>query len=388
MVRGSGLDMTAYEPRNISQATTMAKILANSGLLGKVPPRPETVLFLMARGRELGFSTAQSLAAFHIIDGVPSLKAQAQVALVKRRRDVCEYLVWKGGDATASTWETQRVGDPEPTSFTYTIDDALLMGLLDRKQGSGPSPWEKQPATMLRWRSATSLIATVYPDLVLGLYDPEEHREIAAAGGHHVVDGTFTVAPETVEARVVETVYDPATEEPQSEDEDDTALAALADNPTTDPQPGVDRPYQEGDPCAERGCRGRYKVAKGGAHAGDLQCNAKVGGVYMNHPAPAGSLPSDPSGPSSPVGAAPDVSVREAVQAATAPPATAELPASVLTLFSALADATPTRWAVVSRHGWKSGKSLSVWVEEQPEATLLAVYDDLVALRDAQDIPA
>lgn len=287
-----GLDTTAYEPRNLSQATQMATVLARSGLLGKVEPKPETVLFLMARGRELGFSTAQSIQAFHILDGQPSLKAQAQVALCKRRRDVCEYIVWAGGDAESSTWETQRVGDPSPVRFTYRIEDATLMGLTVKKRKadgseSGDGPWQKQPATMLRWRAATTLIAMVYPDLVLGLYDPEEYREAATADGRVVRDDSFAVDAKVIEGRVVETAQTFG-DDPEPVDPED-ALAKLADNPTPPSVPGVDRPFQEGDACPE--CarvrrKSKYMVAKGGPHSGELECSFKVNGDWQHHSPP------------------------------------------------------------------------------------------------------
>jgi hypothetical protein len=34
--------------------------------------------------------------------------------------------------------------------------------------------YRKQPATMFRWRCSSMLARTVYPDVVAGVYDPEE----------------------------------------------------------------------------------------------------------------------------------------------------------------------------------------------------------------------
>jgi hypothetical protein len=289
-----GLDTTAYEPKNLNQAVQMSKILAQSGLLGKVEPKAEAVMFLMARGRELGFSTAQSIAAFNIIDGVPSLKAQAQVALCKKRRDVCEYLRWVGGDATMSTWETKRVGDPEATSFTYTIEDARLMGLLKPPAGGGEGSWQKQPATMLRWRSATAIIAIVYPDLVLGLHDPDEIREVAQSEGRGAPDMSITIIDHNAVDATVERAGEIFADEPELDDDDATdALADLAANPTPVLTPGVDRPWQEGDACpacTEKGGRGKFKTAKGGPRAGELQCTGKINGEWQNHPAPVAAV--------------------------------------------------------------------------------------------------
>jgi hypothetical protein len=162
-------------------------------LLGKVPPKPETVLMLMVRGRELGFSTAQSLSAFHIIDGVPTLKADAKVALCLQRRDVCEYLRCTESTEDQATWATRRVGGAEER-HTYRLEDARAAGLLKPSSSGRPSSWETRPKTMLRWRAATELIAMVYPDLVLGLYTPEEQADIAEVEGR-----VISVDPDTGE---------------------------------------------------------------------------------------------------------------------------------------------------------------------------------------------
>jgi hypothetical protein len=56
--------------------------------------------------------------------------------------------------------------------LTGTPDDARGVS----KSGK-PSNWDKYRATMLRWRAATELARAVYPDVVTGLYSPDEISE-------------------------------------------------------------------------------------------------------------------------------------------------------------------------------------------------------------------
>ena len=68
-----------------------------------------------------------------------------------------------------ATFVTQRKGDPDPIELTYTILEAREAGLI--KDGSG---WKKSPADMLVARASSKLARLVYPDILHGIYAPEE----------------------------------------------------------------------------------------------------------------------------------------------------------------------------------------------------------------------
>jgi hypothetical protein len=64
-------------------------------------------------------------------------------------------------------------GDVETyISLEWTIEDANKMGLLSRDQ------WIKQPGNMLSWRVITATIRKIFPDVILGLYTPDEALDI------------------------------------------------------------------------------------------------------------------------------------------------------------------------------------------------------------------
>lgn len=169
-----------FMPVNAGEAMQMATMLANSGLLGKnTPPRPESVLLLMARGHALGMSVGQSLFAFHIIDGVPTLKAESQQAICLARTDVCEEFALIDTSASHATYRAQRRGG-ESITMSYTWDDAVRAGLTT---GNNAKTWEKNPAAMLRARCITAIGQAVFPDLLLGLSSPEEQAQAAEARG-------------------------------------------------------------------------------------------------------------------------------------------------------------------------------------------------------------
>ncbi len=167
--RASGL-----APTTIREAFDLASAAAKSGMFGM--KTPEQALMCLMRGMELGFGPATSLSAFHVISGKPTLTADAQVALCKSRKDVCRYFTLIESDENSATYETHRVGDPKPIRMAFSWADAVNAKLTD----SSGDMWKKYRKTMLRRRAATQLARDCYPELLLGIYDPEEMESAAA----------------------------------------------------------------------------------------------------------------------------------------------------------------------------------------------------------------
>jgi hypothetical protein len=165
----------AFEPGSFGEAMGMAKALVESRLFPSVRT-PEAAFAIIATGRELGLSMMQSLRGIHVIEGKPTLSADAMAGLVKSRRDVCLYFRCVESTDDLAVYETQRVGEPEPTRTSFSMKDAQRAGV-EKKDN-----WRKYPAAMLRARCVTALARAVYPDLLMGIYDPEEMEKPVKGG--------------------------------------------------------------------------------------------------------------------------------------------------------------------------------------------------------------
>ena len=154
------------EPRTISEAQQLAKWALDSRLFGSYGSAPAILMIIMA-GRELGMPTMHALRAFDVIDGKPTLKADAIRALILRSGKAEYFRVIERTD-TVATFATKRKGDPEVV-LSYSIEEARVAGLI--KPGSG---WVRNPADMLIARASAKLARLVYPDVVHGVYTPEE----------------------------------------------------------------------------------------------------------------------------------------------------------------------------------------------------------------------
>ena len=141
---------------------------------GVCPPdikSADAAFAIMLAGAELGAKPMQALRSVSIVKGKLSLTADFTVALCVRS-PVCEWMRCIETTPERATYETQRRGHPEPSRLTWTIAQAQSAGL------TGSQTWRAHPAAMLRARCASALARSVYPDLVAGVYDPDEAAEI------------------------------------------------------------------------------------------------------------------------------------------------------------------------------------------------------------------
>ena len=169
------------EPTNMAELERFAERAAKSGFFGAKDPNQ--ALMLAMAGRDLGLSYTQALRAFHVIEGKPVLSADGMVAVCVTRRDLCRYFrTIESTDATC-TVETHREGEPEPRKLSFTMAEAKRAGVASKQN------WQRYPAQMLRARARSGLARDVYPDLLMGIYDPDE---------------VGADAPEVIEAQVVE----------------------------------------------------------------------------------------------------------------------------------------------------------------------------------------
>jgi hypothetical protein len=106
-----------------------------------------------------------------MIHGRPVLGAQTMIALIKRSGAAERFALVESTDKRA-TWECIRRGEKLQTE-TFTIEDAKRAGLIDRKD----SLWPKYPKQLLCWRAASMLARREFPDIIAGLYTPDELRD-------------------------------------------------------------------------------------------------------------------------------------------------------------------------------------------------------------------
>jgi 5'-3' exonuclease len=157
----------ALEPRTAKDTLIIAERLFKSNLLSGYG-NPNAVALVIFAGRELGLGMMASLRGFHNIQGKVTMAADLMRGLVISSGKA-EYFQCKERTADTCTWVTKRKGDPDPTSLTFTYQEADDAGLV--KPNSG---WTKHRADMVAKTASAKLCRLVYADLLFGMYGAEE----------------------------------------------------------------------------------------------------------------------------------------------------------------------------------------------------------------------
>lgn len=186
---------TAMADMTFSDMQTLARSIAASGLFGI--KTPDQALALMAISAAEGMHPAIAARDYHIVQGRPTLKADAMLARFQTA----------GGIVRWTEYTDQRVtgvfshpSSPEPVTVTWTMDMAVTAKL------TGKDVWRQYPRAMLRARVVSEGIRTIYPGVCVGVYTPEEAAEFAsspAAAAVRVFDAAENVAAQRDDSDLV-----------------------------------------------------------------------------------------------------------------------------------------------------------------------------------------
>lgn len=177
-----------------------ATVLVKTGFLPESIKTPEQAMAIMLTGKELGIPPMQALRGVNVIKGTPSIKPELMLALCISRIPGFTY-EFGTCDKQSATVTVNRPSMTSPYVSTFTMDDAAKAGLT-----SNPT-WGKYPANMLRWRALGNALHVVAPDVLVGIYTPEE------LGAEVNGDGEVVALP--TEPVKIEPIADPATAEQQ-----------------------------------------------------------------------------------------------------------------------------------------------------------------------------
>lgn len=168
-------------PRSLSEARGIAVLIAESRLFGCKTEAEAFSLMLLADAE--GLHPAAAARDYHIIDGKPSLKADAMLARYMAAGGKIEWLR-RESECCSATFT-----HPSSGSFTVTWDKerATLAGFW------GKATWKKHPIQMLSARVISEGVRASFPGVVSGVYTPEEVQDFDDGG-------RITVAPDRVPA--------------------------------------------------------------------------------------------------------------------------------------------------------------------------------------------
>lgn len=142
-----------------------ATMLVKTGFLPTAVNTPEKAIAIILTGRELGIGTMAALNSIAVIQNKPTVSPQLMLALIERSGQLADIRIDSGKEGVTCTMK--RKGR-SPHSETFGPKEAQAMGLANKDN------YKKQAETMYRWRAVASCARVVFPDVILGLYTPDE----------------------------------------------------------------------------------------------------------------------------------------------------------------------------------------------------------------------
>ena len=123
------------------------------------------IFIIMLKGLEVGLEPIASMDLIDVIKGKPSLKPQGMLSLIWGSGLLETLNITDDGNTCKVMIKRQGVS---VHTETFSAEDAQKMGL------AGRDSWKKQPATMRKWRAISAACRIVFPDVIQGMYIPEE----------------------------------------------------------------------------------------------------------------------------------------------------------------------------------------------------------------------
>lgn len=199
----------------------MGTVFSQSGIAGVKNPAQGKVLALACIAEKMNPFEIDK--RYHLISGKLSMRPDAMLGELMNRGGKFTWL--DQGDKGSAELEIEYKGNKLKT--TYSMDDAKLAQLVKKDSG-----WIKNPSAMLRARVVSKLMRMIAPDIVSGMYTPEEMEDFTDEKPPKKTRSKKEVEarkkeltetePEIIESEVIETEI-VATEVPDEEVTQDAA---------------------------------------------------------------------------------------------------------------------------------------------------------------------
>jgi hypothetical protein len=192
--------VNAIVPQSIEEIWRVSKMVVMAGLAPKALVGKKTgddatsaVAIAVMAGAELGLPPMVALRSFTVIGGRPALYGDG-IINVARRSKKAAYIRTGYDEARGVGWcEAKRADTGEMKREEFSIADAKRAGLWDErpfvkkqdwntKQWSdvpNEAPWFRYPQRMQQWRAAGYCLRELFADVLGGITDEYEAREIA-----------------------------------------------------------------------------------------------------------------------------------------------------------------------------------------------------------------
>lgn len=144
----------------------LGNAIALSGMFGCDKPEQGIIIALQCMAENM--PPLEMAKNYHLVKGKLTKRADAMLADFRNAGGQWQWLDIKNPTKQAALVTFECYKD---LPVEYTIDDAKQAGVYNAK---ADSPWQRTPAAMLRARCVSETLRAIAPEIVTGVYTPEE----------------------------------------------------------------------------------------------------------------------------------------------------------------------------------------------------------------------
>lgn len=173
--------LAAFTPVNLTEAMTLAKLIANSDLAPKeYRGKPGNVIIGMQYAAELGIPPVSGLQNISIINGRAALWGDLFLGIIQSSPEYEWHKEYFDGDGDnfGAVCIMKRKGN-EPHTVKFSVHDAKIAKLWGKRGANGQdTPWITNPKRMLQMRSRGFCGRDKFSDALKGLIIAEEAMDL------------------------------------------------------------------------------------------------------------------------------------------------------------------------------------------------------------------
>lgn len=156
----------------------IAQIFADSTIIPDTfQKKPANVFVALQMAERLGLDAMSALQHIYVVKGRPCLSSQMLISLANTSGLIDGSIIFESNgkpvpEMTVTAKAKLKSGDVVSVSFCYK--QAIELGV------TGNLPWRAMPEQMCRYRAASMLVKSYFPQVALGLSAKEEMEELEA----------------------------------------------------------------------------------------------------------------------------------------------------------------------------------------------------------------
>lgn len=167
-------DLTLFQGENLESLYKATETLAKSQMIPyNLRGKPADIFAILVMGQELGIAPMTALQSINNIQGKPTISPQLMIALARAKFPNAYIEIKVNEEKQTATCSTARdlAQIEHAYTATWTMEKAKAMGLAVKDN------YKKQPTNMLKWRAVAESFRVTFPDVLMGLYAPEEFQD-------------------------------------------------------------------------------------------------------------------------------------------------------------------------------------------------------------------